>query len=122
MPAVYQADVWCDSCAEQIKAELRKSATPDMLQDWENEQNYDSDEFPKYMQEDEEADCPQHCAAGPKCLAAETLPSSRTIGCLLSTSLTTHGADYVRQAVAEGGEVAEFWRSAFDWVDCPDGD
>ena len=53
----------------------------------------------------------------PKDIEAEVLPSGDKIGALLSTSLTADGADYVREAVAEGGEVAEFWRDAFDWID-----
>ena len=53
---------------------------------------------------------------------AEVLPDGSKIGCLLSTDLTSEGAEYVKQAVAEGGDVAEFWKDQFDWIDFPEED
>lgn len=122
MPAIYQADVFCDNCADEIRSRLLDAATDEQGDEWQDEAAYDSGEFPKYMSDDEEADCPQHCGSGEDCLEAEVLPSGRKIGALLSTSLTGDGADYVLAAVAEGGEVAQFWRSRFDWIDYPNED
>ncbi|HOO18121.1 MAG TPA: hypothetical protein PLU99_13585 [Phycisphaerae bacterium] len=115
MPAIYRADVWCDSCADAIKAAIkREGAVP---KDTTDERRYDSDEYPKYMSNDEASDSPCHCAAGERCLEAAILPSGRKIGALLSTALTSDGVEYVRDAVREGGEVAEFWREAFSAYD-----
>ena len=119
MPAIYQAECWCDKCADEIKSRLLADATDEQKEDWEDESAYDSDEFPKYMSDDQESDSPCHCAAGEECLAAEVLASGLKIGALLSTSLTSEGAEYVKQAVSEGGEVAEFWRNQFSWIDFP---
>lgn len=118
MPAIYQADCWCDSCADEIRERLRAEMPPGFDED--DERSYDSGEFPKYMGNDEESDCPQHCASGADCLECETLLSGDKIGCLLSTNLTSFGAECVKEAVAEGGEVAEFWRERFSWIDFPD--
>lgn len=114
MPAIYQADVWCDSCADQIRTVWQeyKPKNPD------DETSYDSYEWPKYMPEDEESDSPQHCASGPDCLESELIPSvsgnSCRAGKLLSTSLTQAGVDYVREVIIDGGDLAEWWRAQFE--------
>lgn len=99
MPAIYQADTWCDSCA----AEIRQKITNDgqAPSDHNNETTYDSDEFPKHMEADEEADTPQHCASGESCLEAEEIPGGK-IGKLLSRELTDAGVQYVREYIMEG--------------------
>lgn len=107
MPAIYQADVWCDSCAQEIRERLQKVRVDHIDED--DERSYDSDEFPKRMGDDEESDSPQHCGSGEECLEAETLPSGRKVGALFG-SLTSDGIEYVKDAIVEGGEVAEFWR------------
>lgn len=104
MPYTYQTYTWCDSCGQAIVERLLAMVTG---------------EFPKYMGDNEESDCPQHCAAHKDCLEVEVLPSGYKIGALLSTSLTSDGVEYVREAVANGGEVAEFWRQQFNWIDFP---
>lgn len=106
MPYIYNADVWCDSCGEEIKKNLIKSD--------------DSADFPQWMNEDEESDCPQHCSAHADCLEFEELADGTKIGKLLSTNLTNDGVEYVKEAVAEGGVVAEFWREAFNWIEFSD--
>ncbi len=114
MPAIYQADTWCNSCADAIRSDLRESAGAlGFSFNPGDERTYDSDEYPKYMPDDEESDCPQHCGAGPDCLEAETLPDGTKIGALLSTNLTSDGIDCVRAAIAEGGTVAAFWADQF---------
>lgn len=121
MPAIYCADTWCDSCTDRIKADLRAAAREPA--DSGDERFYDSDEWPKYMGEDEEADTPQHCASGEDCLEAEVLPSGSKIGALLSRSLTEAGVQYVREYIEQDkpqdergqwlNEVTEFWAREF---------
>lgn len=108
MPYMYAADLWCDSCGEAInRLASSQSDNPDV-------------ERAEYVGEDTgESDSPCHCGSHEDCLEAETLPSGRKIGALLSTSLTSYGIEYVKEAVADGGEVSEFWRQAFDWIDFP---
>ncbi|KKN50730.1 hypothetical protein LCGC14_0629920 [marine sediment metagenome] len=108
MPAIYQADTWCDSCADAIREQLNPNNLPIA-----SENEYDSDEYPKWINKDEEADCPQHCGSHEKCLEAITLPDSTKIGALLSTSLTTQGVEYVTEAIADGGVMAEWWEKEF---------
>lgn len=123
MPCIYAADTWCDSCGEAIKERLLKDATEEQKADWQDERNYDSDEFPKWMSDDEESDGPQHCGSHGDCLEAEVLPSGHKIGALLSTSLTSHGVEYLKEMAASPAsdpEVIAFWKQQFDWVDFGD--
>jgi hypothetical protein len=95
-----------------IETELRDEGNAPL--DTSDETSYDSDEYPKYASDDEENDSPVHCAAGPDCVDAITLPSGHKIGCLIGYSLTSHGLDYARHAVAIGGEVADLWATEFE--------
>ncbi len=114
MPAIYQADCWCDSCAERIRTNLDfEGKTPAST----DERAYDSNEYPKYMSEDEESDCPQHCGALIECLEAEILQDGTKIGALLSRSLTDAGKQYVKEYILQGGVVAAFWRQEFELED-----
>ena len=106
MPAIYQADTWCDDCAEAIKATLSKPEDPN------DEASYDSDEFPKFMDDEESCDTPCHCGSGEDCLNAIVLPSGRKVGMILG-GLTEDGEAYVREAIEDGGEVAELWKEHF---------
>lgn len=102
MAAIYQADVWCDDCADAIygKGDFR-------------DHSGDSDDAPVYMDDDEESDSPQHCAAGEECFNAIEFPSGRKVGVLFG-SLTSDGVDYVREtARGGGGEVANLWVQHF---------
>lgn len=118
MAYIYAADIWCDDCGEAIKsriiAEGNAPADPD------DEYSYDSGEFPKYVDGSSEADSPQHCAAGEDCINAYEFPGGFKIGVWLENDLTTDGEDYVKEAVREGGEVAELWREWHDWIDFDD--
>jgi hypothetical protein len=134
MAAIYQADVWCDDCADSIKdricselwSDRGNSETPDGTAVAEfasrddlydhlifmDERQYDSDEFPKYCDDDEECDCPQHCA---------------DCGYFFGNSLTTDGADYVRETVREDVEsgcvdsvACTVWMPYYDWIDYGD--
>lgn len=100
---VYAADIYCKECGEELCRELSPFAPDD-------ERTYDSDEFPKgpYCRGGGEADCPQHCGSGADCYNAIELANHR-VGAWLENELTTDGVDYVREAIREGGEVAELW-------------
>ena len=116
MPAIYQADIWCDDCADKIRNDIFDSH-PDRAQfdnrfEWEvsfgfdDERNYDSDEYPKYCPDDAEADCPQHCA---------------DCGDFLENPLTSDGDDYVREAVRadreSGYDDLSEWAGFYDYID-----
>lgn len=115
MPAIYNADTWCDTCAEEIRKRIRAEREAAGLEpiDEGDESSYDSDDFPKYMSDNDESDSPCHCASGDDCHEADILPSGAKIGALLSTSLTSYGVEYVRDSIREGGEVAEYWAEQF---------
>jgi len=134
MAAIYQADVWCDDCADSIKdrlwAESEDGATFSHRVDWEesvgydDERSYDSGEYPKDCDDAEECDCPQHCAAGLGCINAEAIDDDFKVGYFFGNSLTTDGEDYVREAVTE--DVAAgcvdsvaclIWMPYYDWID-----
>lgn len=115
---IFQADCFCDDCGAEIKKRLDgEGKTPS---DPENYRSFDSDDYPKYADDDDSSDSPQHCGSHEDCLNAEVLPSGRKIGCLISNNLTEAGVEYVKEKVAEGGEVADFWREQFDWIDFPE--
>ena len=102
---IYAAEIYCEQCGEAIRERLtREGFAP---ADPGDERSYDSDEFPKgpYPDGGGEADCPQHCGAGPECQNA----IGGKIGAWLENELTTDGVEYVREAIREGGEVADMW-------------
>ena len=108
---IYAADIYCDECGEgiceQIICEGFAPAYPD------DEQSYDSDEFPKgpYPDGGGEADCPQHCGAGSDCYNAIELSDGTKIGAWLENLLTMEGVEYVRQSIHEDSdnEVCKLW-------------
>ena len=119
---IYAADVWCDSCGRAICRELEDTGKAPA--DPGDPYSYDSDYYPKWVEECE-SDTPDHCASGSECLEAEDLssylhrrvgaliedkPSLRYVGALLG-SLTSHGEDYVREALAE-----PLPRSSCNWL------
>ena len=141
MAAIYQAGVWCDDCADSIRDricdELWERKCGPCCPDYTNvdefdcrddlddhlrgmdERSYDSGEYPKDCDDDEECDCPQHCAAGPSCINAED-----SVGYFFGNSLTTDGADYVKDAVREDVEsghtdsvACTVWMPYYDWID-----
>jgi hypothetical protein len=107
MAYIYAAELWCNSCGRAIRSKGHAPADP------HDEYSYDSDEYPKFVADAAEADCPQHCGAAEECIEAIELPSGRKVGALLSTELTRDGVLYVEEAIAEGGEVAELWAEQF---------
>ena len=118
-PWIYCADMWCHECGKAIKADIIASGKAPA--DPTDERSFDSDEFPKYCSESDESDCPNHCAAGDECLAHIELPDGTKIGALLTESLTTDGAEYVKEAVAscleDDGVAVLVWKEYYDWID-----
>ena len=137
MAAIYQADIWCDDCAYAIKgriwAESEDHPAPSNIEAWEkgvgydDERNYDSAEYPKHCDDDEESDCPQHCAAGPDCLNAYRYDGENLSGYFFGNSLTPEGEDYVVDAVKEDvasgcvdSVACTVWMPYYDWIDYGD--
>lgn len=117
MAYTYQADIYCDQCGRAIM---------DLLDIQEQEDTGDSDDYPQWCNDEDEADCPQHCGSGEACLDYAILSDGTKIGCLIGTSLTADGIEYVREAVVEShrrGEVnsvaIEIWEREFFWIDFP---
>ena len=108
---IYRADTWCDSCGEAIKSIIEKRG--EKPEDTSDERYYDSDEWPKSADGEDETDSPMHCGAHETCLEAEKLTDGSKVGALLGITLTPDGVQYVREAIAEGGLVAEFWKEQF---------
>lgn len=108
---VYQADVWCDACGKAIEERLR--AEGKAPEDTLDEGSYDSDDYPKWGDDDEESDCPQHCAAGAECLSP-TIINGEPYGAIMGT-LTTEGREYVKdQHYLKPGPVTRFWLRWYD--------
>ena len=110
MAYIYQACVWCDDCGEaiceQLNAEGQAPANPD------DEHTFDSDDYPKHCDNDEESDTPEHCAAGEDCVNAITLASGMKVG-LLFGELTGDGVEYIKDVIAGGGEIADLWKNHY---------
>lgn len=98
MSYIYQADVWCDDCGRAIRNRLKQEGKAPA--DPRDETSYDSDDYPKRACDDDESDTPQHCAAGPDCLNAITLPDGDKVGFLMG-ELTRDGVNYVKEAQRE---------------------
>ena len=114
---IYAADIYCKQCGEAIREQIiRERFAPE---DPDDERSYDSGEFPKgpYPDGGGEADCPQHCGAGPECVNAIECDDGRKVGVWLENELTTDGVKYVCKAIREGGEVAEMWADYYSEYD-----
>lgn len=142
MAAIYCADIFCDDCADRIKDRIAKAlwehannaecpdGTPvadfdtfDELSDYlegMDERHYDSDDYPKWCDDDAESDCPQHCGGHEECLNYGELADGFRYGYCFGNSLTTDGEDYVKEAVREGdagGVAREVWAAEYDYLD-----
>jgi hypothetical protein len=120
---IYCADTYCDSCGEEIVANLRAIDRPD---------TGDSDDFPQSAPDGEATDSPSHCGSYGACLDPIDLSDyglapdarlygaeSRKIGALLSDNLTEYGARYLREMISEPDSTPyqtalyRFWRETF---------
>ena len=95
MAYVYQADLWCDDCGKALRERLVQEGG-DAPEDPDDEDSYDSDDFPKGPYPDEDpSDSPSHCGSGAECLNAVLLDDGTEVGAIVS-GLTDEGAYYVR--------------------------
>jgi hypothetical protein len=146
MAAIYNADIWCDDCADDIRDRLCDvywareiwdvcpDGTPisefssrkqlDAYLRGMDERHYDSDEYPKFCSDDEESDGPQHCAALGDCVNPTALSDGSKIGFFFGNSLTSYGVEYVKESVYEDLEhgcedsvAIEIWMDYYDWID-----
>ncbi len=118
----YSADLWCESCAEEIIRNLTELGHAD---------EGDSDAWPQQVPEGE-TDAPSHCAGASKCLEAIDLGAyglepdaelfgaeARTVGALLDEQLTEQGYRYAYELVTEQDPTPyqralhKVWRKAF---------
>lgn len=121
---MFQAALWCEDCGEALREQMIQDG--EAPEDPDDEESYDSDEFPKgpYGDGGGEADSPQHCDAGEHCINAVELSSGSKVGAFLENPLTDDGNEYVREAVLEAkakkkkGSVAlEIWKPYYDYID-----
>lgn len=108
MVYMYQADLWCDCCGKQICEDITKEGKAPA--DPDDECSYDSDEYPKSCAGlSDEADSPQHCAAGAECLEPFELNGEK-YGAFLENDLTDEGERYVKELHKERPtELTQFW-------------
>ena len=59
MALIYAADLWCDSCGRAIRRQIRREGQAP--HDPNDDFAFDSDDYPKFVGDAGEADCPQHC-------------------------------------------------------------
>lgn len=98
---IYQADIWCEDCGEQIRSDIiEKGQAPENPDD---EGEYDSDEFPKgpYPDGGGESDSFQHCAAQQGCLNAMDIGGGHKVGVFLGNDLTSEGTHYTCELLQE---------------------
>lgn len=108
MAFIYCADVWCDDCGNAIRRRLTEEgkAPADPSDEW----SYDSDDFPKCAGDDDEADTPQHCAAGEDCINAIRIGEGDNdkVG-LLFGELTGDGMAYIEEAIEDANCDGPTW-------------
>jgi sarcosine oxidase delta subunit len=87
---IFQADIYCEGCGEEIKKEIE--AAGNAPADAEDEHTFDSDDYPKgpYPDGGGESDTPQHCGG---CRA------------FLYNPLTQDGYAYLRESARRAGAV-----------------
>jgi hypothetical protein len=116
MAYAWQADIYCDACGDAIKRSLR--AENKGPEDEDDQRSFDSDDFPKWADDNEATDSPQHCGAGEECKDAIDL-EGRKIGALIGSNLTREGMEYVIDTLEEPGKtkfqraLCAMWADAF---------
>lgn len=108
MAFIYCADVYCDDCGNAIRKRLTEEgkAPADPSDEW----SYESDDFPKCADDDEESDTPEHCAVGENCINAIEIEDGR-VG-LLFGELTSDGENYVEDSINEANRNGNTWSRA----------
>jgi len=101
---VFQGDIYCQACGEDIIRELRAEGV---------QPSEDSDEWPQGVVDGGgEADTPWHCGSGEGCLNREYIAEwDRYIGCPLWNPLTEEGYRYVAKRIEEEPDnpVCQMW-------------
>lgn len=130
---VFQADTYCDSCGEAIRARLNRDIPDYVPADPSDLYSYDSDHYPKPADEDA-TDYPDHCAAGGECLEGIDLGAygldpedllvgaeTRKVGAILSDGLTSEGMAYTVEMLTRAEPLTPYqralhhlWRETFD--------
>jgi hypothetical protein len=109
MAYIYQAALWCDDCGEAICERLTmEGKVPD--NDARRDYSYDSDDFPKFVKEDD-SDSPSHCDSGAECPNALELDDGSKVGAIVS-GLTDDGVAYVRGA--KDSPCVRAWREHYE--------
>jgi hypothetical protein len=139
---LYNAALYCDGCGDRIKREIAEEyldgtayavlssllglADPsdfedvnDVIAHCDGEAGLDSDDWPKWAREGE-SDYPEHCANDGDCIDCLAVEDGWCVGVMLTDELTDDGIEYVKDAVRQGGPVAELWRDHYDWIDFDD--
>ena len=114
---VYRAALLCEDCGPAVIDELEAAGQKD---------TGDSDDWPQGPHPDGggEADVPQHCDSGPRCLNAVEVPGGNKIGCPLGNPLTSDGEKYVLEHVAKDvlaktdheRAAGRLWHHVYDYV------
>ena len=135
MPYTYAADVWCDDCGKKIMSRIAMENPKAVPEDVEDESSYDSREWPKdYDPEQESSDSPQNCADG-ECGGQYWVRNKLlSYGKFLEGRLTAEGYKNLKEMLDEyrPGTIPEFakerasfygfryheneWSSAHDWL------
>lgn len=116
---VFQADMWCETCAEDVRKDIEKQGK--QPEDLDDESSYDSDDYPKGPYSDQESDSPEHCGAHEHCKNAIRLPCGSKIGAWLGGSLTDEGARYTTEKIMDdvfepndhSRQVGRLWRHLY---------
>lgn len=105
---IYNADLYCEECGDQIKHEITESGMAP--KDPYDEYSYDSDDFPKgpFSDGGGEADHPQHCG-------------NRECQVFLENPLTEDGHNYVLDCLLENkatgagkDEILALWSNFYE--------
>jgi len=90
---------------------------------YDDESLYDSDDYPKWCDDDEESDHPDHCANGEDCVNAQECGVGK-VGYFFGNSLTEAGVGYVRTMVRDDvalgytdSVACAIWRPYYNWID-----
>jgi hypothetical protein len=97
---MYQAALYCETCGRRIRAELTvQGKAPD---DPDDEDSYDSDEYPKQTCMTSETDSVSFCDSGADCADPIVLSDGKTkIGCYLEQDLTDEGIKNLQTSLSD---------------------
>ena len=102
---VYDADIYCERCAKNIMRRIQRGV----------DRSADPHAWPEPVVNSTEADTPQHCGSGSKCLDAHRWSDGTEGGKFLENELTADGANYVRARHAERAtEITAFWMDFYN--------